>query len=48
MPRIPAVELCLTIGLSAMVNRFQAPFLTDVDEATNDSVGDLAFCPTGR
>lgn len=42
------VELCLTVGLSAMVNRFHATFLTDVDEATSDSVGDVTFCPIGR
>jgi alkylhydroperoxidase family enzyme len=42
------VELCLTIGLAAMVNRFHATFLTDLDEATDEAVGDVAFCPIGR
>ena len=28
------IELCLTVGLSNLVNRFHATFLTDVDAAT--------------
>ena len=28
------VDLCLTVGLSNMINRFHATFLTDVDERT--------------
>ncbi len=28
------MDICLTVGLSAMVNRFHATFRTDVDEAT--------------
>lgn len=28
------VELCFVVGLSNMVNRFHATFLTDVDDAT--------------
>ena len=28
------MDLCLTVGLSNMVNRFHATFLTDVDAAT--------------
>lgn len=28
------IDLCLTVGLSNMINRFHATFLTDVDEAT--------------
>lgn len=28
------MDLCLTVGLSNMVNRFHATFLTDVDERT--------------
>ncbi len=42
------VELCVTVGLSAMVNRFHATFLTDVDGATSESVGDVTYCPIGR
>ena len=38
------VDLCLTIGLSNMVNRFHATFLTDIDETTLAEVatGDAA------
>ena len=28
------IDLCLTVGLSNMINRFHATFLTDVDDAT--------------
>jgi alkylhydroperoxidase family enzyme len=28
------IDLCLTVGLSNVVNRFHATFLTDVDEST--------------
>ena len=28
------MDICLTVGLSAMVNRFHATFQTDVDETT--------------
>jgi alkylhydroperoxidase family enzyme len=28
------MDICLTVGLSNMVNRFHATFLTDVDQAT--------------
>ena len=28
------IDICLTVGLSNMVNRFHATFLTDVDETT--------------
>jgi hypothetical protein len=31
---IGAEDICLTVGLSNMVNRFHATFQTDVDEAT--------------
>ena len=38
------MDLCLTVGLSNMVNRFHATFLTDLDEDTIASVeaGDAA------
>lgn len=38
------VDLCLTIGLSNMINRFHATFLTDIDESTLAEVaaGDAA------
>jgi hypothetical protein len=28
------IDVCLTVGLSNMINRFHATFLTDVDELT--------------
>ncbi len=34
------IDLCLTVGLSNMVNRFHATFQTDVDETTLDEVAD--------
>jgi alkylhydroperoxidase family enzyme len=46
------VDLCMTVGLSNMVNRFHATFLTDVDQTTLDEVarGDAAAgtCPLPR
>lgn len=42
------VELCFTIGLSALVNRVHATFQTDLDGSTKTTVGDVAFCPIGR
>jgi alkylhydroperoxidase family enzyme len=32
------MDICLTVGLSNMVNRFHATFQTDVDQATLDAV----------
>jgi alkylhydroperoxidase family enzyme len=32
------MDICLTVGLSNMVNRFHATFLTDVDAATMQEV----------
>ena len=37
------IELCFTIGLANMINRFHATFHTDVDEMTQQTVG--AACP---
>jgi alkylhydroperoxidase family enzyme len=42
------VELCFTVGLSNLVNRVHATFLTDLDGSTKSTVGDVAFCPIGR
>lgn len=28
------IEICMTVGLSNLINRFHATFLTDLDEAT--------------
>lgn len=38
------VELCVTIGLSAMVNRVHATFRTDVDDSTEAAVKGLGAC----
>ncbi|MDH4380686.1 MAG: hypothetical protein QE509_02205 [Gammaproteobacteria bacterium] len=38
------VELCVTVGLSAMVNRVHATFRTDVDDSTEVAVGGLSAC----
>lgn len=38
------LELCATIGLSALVNRMHATFRTDVDEATVGAVSDAPVC----
>jgi alkylhydroperoxidase family enzyme len=37
------IELCFTVGMSNMVNRFHATFHTDVDDATMSELG-----PSGR
>ena len=37
------IELCFTVGLSNMVNRFHATFLTDLDAWVDDALG--ASCP---
>ena len=46
------MDICLTVGLSNMVNRFHATFLTDVDEETIAEVeaGDrfAGSCPIPR
>lgn len=42
------MELCMTVALSALVNRVHATFRTDVDDATRAQVGDAMFCPIGR
>lgn len=41
------LELAMTVGLSAMVNRVHATFKTDVDSETQDSVADAPACPIG-
>lgn len=47
-PRDELMELCMTVALSALVNRVHATFQTDVDDSTRAQVGDAAFCPIGR
>jgi alkylhydroperoxidase family enzyme len=42
------MELCMTVGLSALVNRVHATFRTDVDGSTQAQVGEAQFCPIGR
>ena len=46
------MDICLTVGLSNMVNRFHATFLTDVDDETIAEVeaGDrlAGSCPIPR
>tara|TARA_Y100000588_G_scaffold84717_1_gene89702 strand:+ start:1388 stop:1696 length:309 start_codon:yes stop_codon:yes gene_type:complete len=43
------VDLCLTVGLSNMINRFHATFLTDVDARTLKEVesgnAEAGLCP---
>ena len=42
------IDICLTVGLSNMVNRFHATFQTDVDESTLAEVeaGNTGSCPS--
>lgn len=42
------VELAMTVGMSAMVNRVHATFSTDVDEDTLAAIADGPACPIGR
>jgi alkylhydroperoxidase family enzyme len=46
------IDVCLIVGLSNMVNRFHATFLTDLDEATSEEAarGDAiaGSCPIPR
>ena len=37
------IEICLTVGLSNVINRFHATFLTDLDGWTTTALGDS--CP---
>lgn len=37
------IELCFTVGMSNMINRFHATFHTDVDDDTEAMLG--AVCP---
>ena len=41
------LELAMTVGLSAMVNRVHATFQTDLDTDTRQSVADAPACPIG-
>lgn len=47
-----AIDICLTVGLSNMINRFHATFRTDLDAATTAEAeqGDLiaGSCPIPR
>jgi len=37
------IEICFTVGLSNMINRFHATFLTDVDRVTQEALA--PSCP---
>jgi alkylhydroperoxidase family enzyme len=37
------IEICFTVGLSNLVNRFHATFLTDLDRWVQDAMG--SSCP---
>jgi hypothetical protein len=39
------IEICFTVGLSNLINRFHATFLTDVDPETGDAVGPTCAMP---
>ena len=42
------IEICFTVGLSGMINRFHATFLTELDPSTGKALADscpLAFPP---
>ena len=41
------IEICLTVGLSNVVNRFHATFLTDVDAATTEALRRPGASPPG-
>ena len=41
------LELAMTVGLAAMVNRVHATFRTDVDDSTQASIADAPACPIG-
>lgn len=42
------LELCMTVGLAALVNRVHATFHTDVDDSTRAQVADAPFCAIDR
>jgi alkylhydroperoxidase family enzyme len=42
-PKRQQMEICFTVGLSNLINRFHATFLTDVDPETGTVVG--PSCP---
>jgi hypothetical protein len=37
------IEICFTVGMSNMINRFHATFLTEVDPATQEALAPA--CP---
>ncbi len=43
LSRQKLMELCFTVGVANLINRFHATFLTDVDPATTDALG--GACP---
>ena len=45
------IEICFTVGLSNMINRFHATFLTDLDPTTQEALATscpLSFPTSGR
>lgn len=44
-PQDELVELCMTVGLAALVNRVHATFRTDVDGSTVAQVDGMMACP---
>ncbi len=46
--RAEIVELAMTVGMSAMVNRVHATFARDVDGETLEAIADGPACPIGR
>ena len=47
-PKDELIELCMTVALAAFVNRVHATFQTNVDDSTDEALGDAPACPIGR
>jgi AhpD family alkylhydroperoxidase len=41
------IEICMTVGLSNLINRFHATFLTDLDESTAEAYGESGLPDDG-
>ena len=44
-PTQQLVQLCVTIGMSNLVNRVHATFRTDLEASTSAQVADMPACP---
>ncbi len=42
------IEICMTVGLSNLVNRFHATFLTDLDESTAEAYRESGLAGDGE